>query len=146
MATMRTARQSVSRRLDLALAVGVFGDELDRHPEQQRAADELEVRVGHRLRDDEREQHAQQHRDAGAEDHAPQPLPRRQRHAGHRDDDGVVAGQDDVDADDLQHRDPERRVQHVLQQEIHGQPLVSSRSALRRAAPPLRGAAAAITS
>ena len=75
MATMRTARQSVLRAFDAAVvAVGVLGDELDRHVEQQRAADQLEVGIGHRLRDDEREDDAQQHGDAGAEDHAPQPL------------------------------------------------------------------------
>ena len=75
MATMRTARQRLLRALDAAFfAVSVLGDELDRHTEQQQAADQLEVRVGHRLRDDEREDDAQQHGDAGAEDHAPQPL------------------------------------------------------------------------
>ena len=34
-------------------------------------------------------------------------LVRRQRAAGQRDDDGVVAGQDDVDQDDLRKRNPE---------------------------------------
>ena len=102
MATMRTARQRFSAACDLALAAILLGhDELHRDPEQQHAADELEPGVAHRLRDDEGEQHAQQHRDAGAQDHAPEPLPRRQHAAGERDDDGVVAGENDVDADDL---------------------------------------------
>ena len=100
-------------------AVSVLGDELDRHIEQQQASDELEVGVIHRLRDDEGEDDAKQHSNAGAEDHAPEPLPRRQRHASHRDDDGVVARENDVDADDLKRRDPERRVHHVLPQKIH---------------------------
>jgi hypothetical protein len=61
------------RALDAAfVTVGVFSDELGRHVEQQRATDQLEEGVSHRLGDDERKDHAQQHRDAGAEDHAPQ--------------------------------------------------------------------------
>ena len=56
MATMRTARQRFcAPSTPLVLAVGVLGDELDRHVEQQRAADQLEVGIAHRLRDDERE-------------------------------------------------------------------------------------------
>ena len=39
--------------------------------------------------------------DAGAEDHAPEPLARRQHAAGERDHDRVVTGQHDVDPDDL---------------------------------------------
>ena len=88
------------------------------------AADQFEERIGHRLRDDEREDDAQQHRHAGAEHHAPQPLPRRQRHAGHGDDDGVVAGQDDVDADDLERSDPERDSHQVVEQKFHRCPLL----------------------
>jgi hypothetical protein len=55
----------------------------------------------------------------------PQSAAGRQRHAGERDHDRVVAGQDDVDADDLQHRDPERRVREVVKQETHGVPSCS---------------------
>ena len=45
------------------------------------------------------------HRGAGAEDDADDPLAPRQRAAGERDDDGVVAGENDVDADDAQDRE-----------------------------------------
>ena len=44
------------------------------------------------------EEDAQQHGDAGAEDHAPEALPAAAATAGQRDHDGVVAGQNDVDA------------------------------------------------
>ena len=50
-----------------------------------------------------------------AEDDAELLLARRQRAAGERDHDGVVAGQDDVHADDLHQRGPELR----HEQEIH---------------------------
>src|SRR4029079_4708930 len=114
-----------------------------RHIEQQQAADQLEIGIAHRLRDHEREQHPQQHGDTGAEDHAPEPLPRRQRHASHRDDDGVVAGEDDVNADDRKRRDPERRVRHVLPQKIHRLPLFLSRRI--PAASPQAAAVAAVS-
>ena len=99
---------------DLAVTVVLFGNhELDRDPEQQEATHQLQERIAHRLRNHEREQDAQQHRDAGAEDHAPEALFRRQHAAGERDHHRVVAGQDDIDADDLSRRDPEGRREQV---------------------------------
>ena len=50
---------------------------------------------------------------AGAEDHAPQSLFRRQSAARQRNHQRVVAGQQHVDPDDLADRDPERRLRHL---------------------------------
>ena len=102
-----------------SLAVRIFRHQFDCDPEQKCAADQLEERIVHRLGDNQREDDAQQHGDAGAEHHAPQTLLRRQRHAGHGDHDGIIAGQDDIDADDLNRGDPERRLNDVLPEKFH---------------------------
>ena len=108
------------RALDaFVFAAGVLGDELDRDIKQEGAAHQLQIRIGHCLGDNERENDAQQHGNAGSQDHAPQPLLWRQRQTSHRDDDSVVAGQDDIHEDDLQDCDPERRVRDVLPQKVH---------------------------
>ncbi len=58
----------------------------------------------------DREDDAQGDGGGGAEDDAPNPLPARQRATGQRDDDGVVAGEQDIDPDDLEDLDPHRAV------------------------------------
>ena len=75
MATMRTARHRLSAASTLSPRRPSSGTiSLTATQNSSSAADELEERLAHRLRDHEREQDAQQHRDAGAEDHAPEAL------------------------------------------------------------------------
>ena len=57
---------------------------------------------------------------AGAEHHAPEPLAWRQIAAGERDHHRVVAGQQNVDAHDLQRGQPERRPRHFGCNHLHG--------------------------
>ena len=79
MVTMRTARHRLSAALTLPSPSECSGTiSLTATHNSSSAADELQERVSHRLRDHEREQDAQHHGDAGAEDHAPEALPRRQ--------------------------------------------------------------------
>ena len=115
MAMMRTAGHKAVGGFDLAFAVILFRhQQLDRDPQQQQAADQLEEWKGHDLRDDGGKKDAQQHRHAGAEDHAPEPLTRLQHAAGQRDHHGVVAGKQHVDPDDLQRRKPIGRMRDFL--------------------------------
>ena len=89
--TSQTARHQRLAGLDAALAVLLARNhELDRDPEQQQAADQLEEHQRHDLRDDDGENDAEHDRGAGAEQDAPEPLLGRKRAAGERDDDGVV--------------------------------------------------------
>ena len=60
---------------------------------KQKAAHDLEEGNGQQVRNDGGEHDAQQDGDAGAEDDAPFAQMRRQRPAGERDDDGIVARQ-----------------------------------------------------
>src|SRR3954469_11123805 len=53
------------------------------------------------------------HRRACTEDHAPQRMPRLEAAAGERDHQRIVAGQENVDPDDLADRDPEGRFGHL---------------------------------
>ena len=80
---------------------------------QRNAADQLQIGQRHQRRDDAGERDQQDHRDAGADHHAPQALPRMQPAARHRDDQRIVAGQQHVDPDDLANREPERRLLQV---------------------------------
>ena len=74
-------------------------------------------KLEHVLQDDG-EDDAQQHRGAGAEDDAPHALRGGSAAAGQRDDDGVVAGQKDVDPDDLEDLDADRTVIAERQAEL----------------------------
>ena len=103
-ALFRTSEGGMSR-MAVTWDIPVAGGERD-------AADDLEIRQRHQRGDDDGEDDAQQHGDAGAEDHAPDALTRRQAAAGHRDDDGVVARQQDVDPADFQNFGDRRPVEH----------------------------------
>src|SRR5262249_38736803 len=60
---------------------------------------------------------------ARAQDHAPQALAMGQPAARHRDDDRIVAGQQDVDPHDLEQRDPKRGLAHLAPAaRDHGEP------------------------
>ena len=72
------------------------------------------IRQLHQGGDDAGEDDAQDHGSRRAEDHAPQPLARRQPAARQRDHQRVVAGQQDVDPDDLADRHPEGRLLHLV--------------------------------
>ena len=76
---------------------------------QDERADDLEEWDREQGGDDEREDDAQQRRRERPQEHPDAPLPLRQAATGQRDDDRVVARQDDVDPDDLQQRQQERR-------------------------------------
>ena len=91
----------------VALVVG--HQKLGGDHDQRKAADQLQIGQHHQRRDDAGEGDQQHHGDAGADHHAPQPLPRREAATGHRDHQRVVAGQQHVDPDDLADREPERR-------------------------------------
>ena len=108
--TICTACPQMRGRLDAVLVLVLRHQQLCRDHDQREAADQLEVGQLHQARDDAGEDDAQQHGGAGAEDHAPQPMPRLQPAAGQRDHQRVVAGQQDVDPDDLADRNPERRL------------------------------------
>src|SRR6185436_544193 len=100
-------------RVHVALVL-VFGHQQFCSDHQQRqSADQLEVRQVHQRHDDAGEDDAQENGDAGAKHHAPEPLPRRQAAARHRDDKRVVTRQQDVDPHDLAERNPERGLLHL---------------------------------
>ena len=81
--------------------------QLDADPQQQRRADELEVGQRQQLDRDDRQHDPHDDRGAAAPQDGLLLLLGRQRARRERDHHRVVAGQDDVDADDLQQRDPE---------------------------------------
>ena len=75
---------------------------------------QFEVGQQHEPGDDRGKDDAQNHRDTGADDYAPAPLLRRQSAACHRDDDRIVAGQKQIDENDLQDGEPERRIAQLF--------------------------------
>ena len=75
--------------------------ELPRDPQQQDAGEQLEDRNPRQPCDQKDEQDAQAHRAARAEDLPPETLLRRQRAGRERDDECIVAGEDEVREDDL---------------------------------------------
>jgi len=77
--------------------------ELHGDPKQQHAANNMHVRQREKLHNHSGEYDAQEHCRAGAKNDAPASLLLRQRAAGHRDHDRVVAGKEKIDPDDLQH-------------------------------------------
>src|SRR6476661_8778013 len=97
----------------VALVLVFRHQQLCRDHQQRQSADQLEVRQVHQRHDDAGEDNAQENGDAGAKHHAPEPLPRRQAPACHRDDKRVVTRQQDVDPHDLAERDPEGRLLHL---------------------------------
>ena len=91
--------------------------------EQRQAADDLEIGQQHQRCDHAGEDDAQQDRDAGAQYHAPEPLPAWQAAAGHGNDHGVVAREQNVDPHDLDEGNPEQGAAHVIPAAAHhGEP------------------------
>ncbi|MOA33949.1 hypothetical protein D3C78_1552890 [compost metagenome] len=81
--------------------------QLDPDPQQQRRTRQLEERQGQQLHGEEQQDNSQQDGPRHAADYGPAPLRFGQVPAGQRDHDRVVAAEQDVDGDDLQHRQPE---------------------------------------
>ncbi len=99
--------------LAAAMAVRLFllgEQQLDADPQQQRGADQLEVGQAQQLDRDDRQHDPHRDGRAAAPQHRLLLLLGRQRARGQRDHDRVVAGQHDVDADDLEEGDPEGRI------------------------------------
>ncbi len=101
-------------RLALAFVLVFRNQEFGRDIEQRHAADDLEIGQRQQRRDEHREDDAQQHRHAGAQHHAPHPLTVGQSAARHRDDHRVIAREQDVDPHDLEERDPELGLAHLV--------------------------------
>jgi hypothetical protein len=99
----------------------VFGQhQLDGDPHQQQAADEFQPGQVHDQRGKDGEHHPQADRTGNAPQDALLALLGRQVAAGQRNDHGVVAGQHDVDQDDLADGDPEGSGGEV---EFHAKPV-----------------------
>src|SRR6266513_1048577 len=114
---MLITRPSTSSEMlpfDAAAAAILRDQQLHRDPEQERAAQELEVGKLQQLDRDDGEHDAQHHRRTRTPDDRLILLVPRQRARGERDHDGVVAGQDDVDPDDGSEAEPELRRQKLL--------------------------------
>jgi hypothetical protein len=104
----------IARALEIAVAI-LGKEQLDADPDEQNAADQLDV--GHRHQGSgERGEQRHQHDDAaGTDDEGPALVLRIERAAGERDDDGVVAAQHHVDDRDLDQRRPHFGVGEVGQ-------------------------------
>src|SRR4029434_11254077 len=92
-------RHQLVARFDLFALTLVLGDALDTDPDEQHGSDQLDVGQQQQLHREKRQDDAQY----DSADHAPEnaelPLLLRQIAAGERDDDRVVARQQDVDDD-----------------------------------------------
>ena len=80
---------------------------------QREAPDQLEVGQLHQRRNDARKDDAEDDRGRRAKDHAPETLLRRQPTTGKRNHQRVVAGQQNIDPDDLADGEPESRMLHL---------------------------------
>ena len=101
-------RPAVTTRLPLA----PFGlDELVGYPEQHGAARQPEKGNGEERADDAHEDQAQHDRARGAPDLAEDPLVPWQGAHGQRDEDRVVAGEEEVEEPDLEEAEPELRAE-----------------------------------
>src|SRR5262249_9112765 len=90
------------------LAGLLLHQQLDGNVEQQHAAYEPQIgQLQHELQTDG-EDDAKQYGRGRAKNNAQRALPSRQRAAGERDDNGVVAGEQDVDPDDFEDLDANR--------------------------------------
>ena len=102
----------------------VLDQQLDGDPQQQEATDQSQPGQLEHVGEDDGEEDAQADGRAGAKDDAPEALLGRQPSAGQRDDDGIVAGEQDVDPDDLKNLDTKRPVfpkAHQLREQLIGQ-------------------------
>ena len=103
-AIVPTARHNLSEAATACSSAVSPLRELDRDPQQQQSAEYFEELDLQQLRDDERENDPQRDGRAGAEYDADLALLGRQGPARKRDDHRIVAGQQQIDPDDLQDR------------------------------------------
>src|SRR5215472_17454894 len=97
------------------LSLGLLGDEkLGCNIQESRAVDQLEIGQQHQRCENDGEDDAQQCRQAGASNQTPTLLLLRQAAARHGDDDGVVAGQQDINENDLADGQPKCRVTELI--------------------------------
>src|SRR5262245_25817119 len=82
-------------------------DQLDCYPQEEKAADQFQIGNVEEVDDEQGEDDAQDHRRDGAKDDAPAALPLGERATGKRDDQRIVAAQQDIDPNDLGEGDPE---------------------------------------
>lgn len=97
----------VAGALDAAAVLVLRHDQLDADPQQQQAADQLQVGEGHQLDDEDREDDPEDDRTGGSREDRLVAILLRQIARSQRDHDRIVAGEDDIDADDLAERGPE---------------------------------------
>ena len=90
-----------------------LGQELHADPQQKKAADQFQRRHRQQGAGEENQQDPQPDGPCGAPEDAKPFLTRRQVAAGQRDDDGVVAPEDDVDRDDLKDRNYKSIIDHA---------------------------------
>src|ERR1700682_1820292 len=95
--------------LDVVFAALPLGDQLYADPQQQRAADQLEVGIPKQVHREKSQHNAQDDRPEYATEDAVLALPPRQIAASECDHHRVVPRQQDIDQDDLQRRKPELR-------------------------------------
>ena len=108
MITVLTARPQLVAAFDAGVRLLVLRhQQLDADPQQQQRADDLQEGNGQQRQRKEDQHDAQHDRARGAPQDALRALLRRQLAAGQRDDDRVVAAEQDVDQDDLADGDPE---------------------------------------
>ena len=99
--------------LDGAFVEFVFlGQKLHADPQQKKAANQFQRRDRQQGAGEEDQDHAQQDGSCRPPENAKSFLTRRKVAAGQRDDDGVVAPEDDVDRDDLQDSDYKSIIDH----------------------------------
>ncbi len=79
--------------------------ELHRDPKEKQPATDPKERYRQKMSDDDGEEDAKPNCRTGPEKDPGAPLRRGKGSAGHGDDDRIVAGKEQVDPDDLQHRD-----------------------------------------
>jgi hypothetical protein len=103
----KAGRPGVGRRRVRVVAAGVaqLAEHPPAHPQQQHAAGQRDTDDRQQLHGDGGEGDAHHRRRADAPEDRLAPLLLRQPGGRHADDDGVVAGQDDVDEQDLGERD-----------------------------------------
>ena len=103
----------VPDRLDIVvLAFLLAAQKLNGDPQKENATDQLHIGHRHQRGDEPREDDAEADGDERAERDTPGALPGWQLAACERDDDGVIARQQEVDPDDLQYGEPKTWIVH----------------------------------
>src|SRR5690606_28419693 len=97
--------------LDVLLTALVGRQQLDGNPGQQSSAEQLQIPDPQQVLDDQREENAHDHRHPGAEDNTCEALFLRQRSARQGNDDGIISGKHNVNADNAQNADDQNGVQ-----------------------------------